>query len=188
MTLENVTKVSVWSLEGGRLLRWARWPIFYVQKEGIVLRIGKIALKQLLSPVVEALGFQIWGIEIEKNKSTALLRVYIDLTDNFISVDDCAVVSKHIVAILNVERVFAGKYTLEVSSPGIERPLYDLAHYESFVGHDIALRLRFPHGNRKNFKGCLHGVEGDEIVVRIDSSEYLFPFENIDRANVIAKF
>ena len=183
-----MTKVSVWSLEGGRLLRWARWPIFYVQKEGIVLRIGKIALKQLLSPVVEALGFQIWGIEIEKNKSTALLRVYIDLTDNFISVDDCAVVSKHIVAILNVERVFAGKYTLEVSSPGIERPLYDLAHYESFVGHDIALRLRFPHGNRKNFKGCLHGVEGDEIVVRIDSSEYLFPFENIDRANVIAKF
>ena len=152
------------------------------------MRIGKIALKQLLSPVVEALGFQIWGIEIEKNKSTALLRVYIDLTDNFISVDDCAVVSKHIVAILNVERVFAGKYTLEVSSPGIERPLYDLAHYESFVGHDIALRLRFPHGNRKKFKGCLHGVEGDEIVVRIDSSEYLFPFENIDRANVIAKF
>ena len=152
------------------------------------MRIGKIALKQLLSPVVEALGFQIWGIEIENNKSIALLRVYIDLTDNFISVDDCAAVSKHIVAILNVERVFAGKYTLEVSSPGIERPLYDLAHYESFVGHDIALRLRFPHGNRKKFKGCLHGVEGDEIVVRIDSSEFLFPFENIDRANVIAKF
>jgi ribosome maturation factor RimP len=159
-----------------------------VQKERIILRIGKIALKQLLSPIVEALGFQLWGIEIENNKSIALLRVYIDLADNFISVDDCAVVSKHIVAILNVEQVFVGKYTLEVSSPGIERPLYDLAHFESFVGHDIALKLRFAHGNRKNFKGCLHGVEGEEIVVRIDNSEYLFPFENIDRANVIAKF
>ena len=159
-----------------------------MHKERIILRIGKIALRQLLSPIVEALGFQLWGIEIENNKSIALLRVYIDLADNFISVDDCVVVSKHIVAILNVEQIFAGRYTLEVSSPGIERPLYELAQYASFVGHDIALKLRFAHGNRKNFKGCLHGVEGEEIVVRIDNSEYLFPFENIDRANVIAKF
>ena len=143
------------------------------------MRIGKIALRQLLSPIVEALGFQLWGIEIENNKSIALLRVYIDLADNFISVDDCAVVSKHIVSILIVEEVVVGKYTLEVSSPGVERPLYDLAHFESFVGHDVALKLRFAHGNRKNFKGCLHGVEGDEIVVGIDSSEYLLSLIHI---------
>ncbi|MAH73881.1 MAG: ribosome maturation factor RimP [Cellvibrionales bacterium TMED49] len=152
------------------------------------MTIGRIALKHILSPVIEALGFQVWGIEIDNNKKVTLLRVYIDLTDDFISVDDCALVSQHVAAILNVEQVFTGRYTLEVSSPGIERPLYDLEHYELFVGHDIAVKLKFAHGNRKNFKGCLHAVEGDEVVVRIDSSEYLFPFENIDRANIIAKF
>ena len=171
-----------------KLLEWAKWPIFYGYKVRLILTIGKIALKQLLSPVIEALGFQLWGIEIENNKKVSLLRVYIDLIDTFISVDDCEVVSKHVASILDIERVFSGKYTLEVSSPGIERQLYDLAQYELFIGHEIALKLRFAHENRKNFKGCLHGVEGDEVVVQIESSEYLFPFENIDRANVIAKF
>ena len=80
-------------------------------------------------------------------------------------VEDCERVSRQSSAILDVEEAINGEYVLEVSSPGMDRPLYELAQYEQYIGENISLRLRFPYEGRRNFKGRLSAVDGDEIVL-----------------------
>jgi ribosome maturation factor RimP len=87
-----------------------------------------------------------------------------------------------------VEDAISGEYILEVSSPGMDRPLYELAQYERYIGEDVSLRLRFAYDGRRNFKGRLVGVDGDEIVLVVADTEYLFPVEGIDKANVVPRF
>jgi ribosome maturation factor RimP len=87
-----------------------------------------------------------------------------------------------------VEGVINGEYILEVSSPGMDRPLYELGHYEKYIGEDISLRLRFPYEGRRNFKGRLTGVDGDEIILVAADHEFLFPVEGIEKANVVPRF
>ena len=89
---------------------------------------------------------------------------------------------------LDVEDIISGEYVLEVSSPGMDRPLYELAQYEKFTGEDVSLRLRFPYEGRRNFKGRLVAVDGDEIVLVVADTEYLFPIEGIEKANVVPRF
>ena len=89
---------------------------------------------------------------------------------------------------LDVEDVINGEYILEVSSPGMDRPLYELSQYEQYIGEDISLRLRFPYEGRRNFKGRLTGVDGDEIIVVATDHEFLFPVEGIEKANVVPRF
>jgi ribosome maturation factor RimP len=90
--------------------------------------------------------------------------------------------------VLDVEDAISGEYVLEVSSPGMDRPLYELAQYERYIGEDVSLRLRFAYDGRRNFKGRLVGVDGDEIVLVVADTEYLFPVEGIDKANVVPRF
>jgi ribosome maturation factor RimP len=116
-----------------------------------------------------------------------LLRVYIDSPDG-ISVEDCATVSRQISALLDVEDPISGEYLLEVSSPGMDRPLYTLDHFARFAGELIKLRLRAPVEGRRNFSGVLKGVEEDDVVVEVDAHEYLLPFDLIERANVVPRF
>jgi len=103
-------------------------------------------------------------------------------------VDDCATVSRQISAILDVEDPIAGEYMLEVSSPGMDRPLFTLDQFRRFSGEQVKIRLRSPFEGRRNFKGALIGVEGDEVVVAVDEHEYLLPIELIDKAQVIPRF
>ena len=86
------------------------------------------------------------------------------------------------------EEAINGEYILEVSSPGMDRPLYELDHYQQFIGEDISLRLRFPYEGRRNFKGRLTAVDGDEVVVVVADTEFLFPVEGIEKANVVPRF
>jgi ribosome maturation factor RimP len=138
--------------------------------------------------VVEALGCELWCLELQTGGKTKLLRIYIDRAEDGIGVDDCERVSRQASAVLDVEEAINGEYILEVSSPGMDRPLYELSQYEQYIGEDISLRLRFPYEGRRNFKGRLTGIDDDEIVLVVTDHEFLFPVEGIEKANVIPRF
>lgn len=143
-------------------------------------------LQQLLQPTVEALGFELWGVEHLSQGRHSVLRLYID-RDAGISVDDCALVSGQVGAVLDVEDPIAGDYTLEVSSPGLDRRLFELEQYARFAGEQIDLKLRVPFEGRRRFQGILKGVEDEDIVVQVDDHEYLLPFDQVDKARVELK-
>ncbi|MDO6515211.1 MULTISPECIES: ribosome maturation factor RimP [Neptuniibacter] len=144
-------------------------------------------LQELIEPSVIALGVELWGIEFLSQGKHSTLRVYID-SENGISVDDCAKVSHQISGIMDVEDPIAGNYTLEVSSPGVDRPLFTLEQFAAYAGSHIQLRLRIAYEGRRKFKGILNGIEGDDILVVVDDEEYMLPIEYIDRANIIPQF
>ena len=137
----------------------------------------------MLEPTIEALGFELWGIEHISQGRHSVLRVYID-SDNGIGVEDCAAVSQQVSAILDVEDPITGEYTLEVSSPGMDRLLFKLEQYSGYLGEQIELRLRTPFEGRRKFKGILKEIEGEDVVVHVDDHEYLLPFSAIDKARV----
>ena len=149
---------------------------------------GNQVLKQLIKPVVEALDCELWGIEMQMGGKAKLLRIFIDRDEDGVGIDDCERVSRQTSAILDVEDVIAGEYVLEVSSPGMDRPLYELDHYARYLGEEISIRLRFPYEGRRNYKGRLKAIEGDEVVVVVADSEFLFPVEGIEKANLVPQF
>ena len=108
-------------------------------------------LHALLAPVVEALGYQCWGVEFLSQGRHSLLRVYIDHS-NGILVDDCEKVSRQLSGVLDVEDPISSDYTLEVSSPGLDRPLFTLEQYAANVGEQIKIKLRSPFEGRRNFQ------------------------------------
>ncbi|MFK7161703.1 ribosome maturation factor RimP [Marinospirillum sp. MEB164] len=140
-------------------------------------------LEQLLEPTVTSLGYEFWGLEFSGRGSQTLLRVYIE-SDAGILVDDCAKVSRQLSAILDVEDPIPGEYTLEVSSPGLDRPLFKLEHYQRYSGQSVQIKLRLAFEGRRKFTGVLKGVEGDEVILHVDEDEFCFPIETIDQAKV----
>ncbi|RRW43966.1 ribosome maturation factor RimP [Pseudomonas luteola] len=144
-------------------------------------------LQAMLAPVIEALGYECWGIEYISQGRHSLLRVYIDHS-NGILVEDCEKVSRQVSGILDVEDPIPGEYTLEVSSPGMDRPLFTLEQFNAFVGEQVKIRLRSPYEGRRNFLGLLRSVEEQDVVVQVGDHEYLLPVEMIDKANVIPRF
>ena len=144
-------------------------------------------LHELIEPSVTALGFELWGIEYLVQGAHSVLRIYIDSKDG-ITVDDCAKVSHQVSGVLDVEEPISGHYNLEVSSPGMDRPLFTLEQFAAWAGHQVQLRLRVPFEGRRKFKGLLNGVEGDEVLLVVDKEEYLLPIDLIDRANIVPQF
>jgi len=144
-------------------------------------------LKSLIEPVVTGLGYDLWGMDHLTQGRHSVLKIYID-AENGIEVDDCAKVSRQLSGVLEVEDPIRGNYTLEVSSPGLDRRLYTLVQFEAFKGATIKLTLSRPFNGKRRFTGLLCGVEGDEVVVRSGDEETLFPFDQIDRANVVPEF
>lgn len=144
-------------------------------------------LQALLSPVVEALGYECWGVEFFSQGRHSLLRVYID-HENGILVDDCEKVSRQLSGVLDVEDPISVEYTLEVSSPGMDRPLFTLEQFSRYPGEQVKIKLRSPFEGRRNFQGILRGVEDQDIVLLVDDHEYLLPVDMIDRASIIPRF
>ncbi len=145
------------------------------------------ALNALIEPVVTAMGFELWGIELLPQGKHSRLVVYIDSPAG-ITVDHCADVSRQISGVLDVEDPIPGKYQLEVSSPGMDRPLFDLDQFARFKGHTVSLRLRAPFEGRRKFKGLLAGVENDEVLLQLDGEEYCFPIDSIEQARIVPQF
>ena len=140
-------------------------------------------IADMLQPTVAALGYELWGVEYVAQGKHSVVRVYIDSPAG-ISVDDCAVVSTQVSGIFDVEDPIAGEYTLEVSSPGMDRLLFTLEQYAAYVGEVVELRLRSAFEGRRRFKGVLKGIEGEDVVVQIDDHEFLLPYSAIEKARV----
>lgn len=142
-------------------------------------------LNDLLKPLVEALGYDFWGLEYISQGKNSVLRVFIDKEEG-IAVDDCAVVSRQISGVMDVEDPIASEYNLEVSSPGLDCPIFTLEQFKQFVGELVEVKLRYAYEGRRKFKGQLVGIEDEEdIVVHVDNHEYLLPIDAIDKANLI---
>ncbi|WP_432471102.1 ribosome maturation factor RimP [Amphritea sp. HPY] len=144
-------------------------------------------LQELIEPSVVALGYQFWGFEMLSQGRHSMLRIYID-AEAGIDVEDCAKVSRQVSGVLDVEDPISGEYTLEVSSPGMDRPLFTLEQYKAYVGHVVQLKLRMPFDGRRNFKGVLSGIEDEDIVLIVDQDEYLLPIDHIEKANIVPQF
>ena len=144
-------------------------------------------LTALVAPVVEAMGCQLWGLEYFTHGRSSTLRLYIDREEG-VGLAECEKVSRQVSSVLDVEDPISGEYTLEVSSPGMDRPLYTLEQYARYVGEQVAIKLRSAFEGRRKFNGQLNGVEGDEIIVVVEDHEYVLPIELIEKANVVPRF
>ena len=144
-------------------------------------------LQALLVPVVEGLGYQCWGIEFISQGRHSLLRIYID-KESGVLVEDCEIVSRQVSGILDVEDPISAEYTLEVSSPGMDRPLFTIEQFALHAGEQVKIKLRSPFDGRRNFQGLLRGVEEQDVVVQVEDHEYLLPIDQIDKANIIPTF
>ncbi|TDQ57210.1 ribosome maturation factor RimP [Mesocricetibacter intestinalis] len=144
-------------------------------------------LQEMLQGPVEDLGFELWGIECQRAGRYLTLRLFID-KDGGVIVDDCADVSRQVSAVLDVEDPITDKYNLEVSSPGLDRPLFTLAQYQGYIGREICLHLRIPVSDRRKWQGRLENIEGDMLTLTVDGQSQSFVFGNIQKANLIPKF
>ena len=143
-------------------------------------------LTELLEPVIESMGFELWGLEFHSNGKNQVLRIYIDSDNgNGIGIDDCSGVSRQCAAILDVEDPIQTEYQLEVSSPGMDRPLYKLDQFARYVGQKVKLQLRFPYEGQRKYTGTLTSVENEDLVLAVDDHEYLFPVDGIEKASLI---
>lgn len=142
-------------------------------------------IQAVIAPVVESLECELVGIEYGRQGRNGLLRIYID-KEGGVGVQDCQRVSHQLSGVLDVEDVIKEQYQLEVSSPGLDRPLFTLAHFERFAGHKVRLTLVSPINGQRKFKGTIEGVEEGQVIVNIGENELVLTLNAIDKANLIA--
>ena len=141
-------------------------------------------VQAIIEPVVTSLGYELVGAEFLIQGQSGLLRVYIDAEDG-IQMKDCTRVSHQLSGVLDVEDVIKGKYQLEVSSPGLDRPLFTAEHFERFQGHKARVKLSVPLEGQRKFKGALKGVKNDQVILEVDGKDILLSLNAIDKANLI---
>ncbi len=144
-------------------------------------------LTELLTPTVEAAGFELLGVEFVSAGRHSTLRLYIDHPEG-VNVDHCALVSREVGAILDVEDPIPNEYNLEVSSPGLDRPLFTPEHFAKVIGQKIEVKLAIPQDGRRRFKGALVAIEDDMLVIEVDGKPYRLLMDNVDKANVVPVF
>ena len=145
----------------------------------------EITLRDRLGSLVNAMGYEFVGCELQRGGSRAILRIYID-KENGITLADCSQVSHQVSAMLDVEDPIQENYSLEVSSPGLDRPLFEITQYQKQIGNRVKVRVYVPIHNRRKFVGILLRVDGDNIHLLVDAEEMVLPYSDIERANVIA--
>lgn len=156
-------------------------PTFYFQR---TMRAFNDRLCKIIEPAVAGLGYELVGIQYLPERKEALLRVYIDNPAG-IGLDDCEQVSRQISGVLDVENPVRGQYNLEVSSPGLDRPLFKPVHFRQFSGCRVRIRLDIPWEGRKNITGELIGCESDTVLIREDGVERGIPLDSIGFARLV---
>ncbi len=157
-------------------------------------------ISRMLAPTVASLGVELLGIEYLPAPGSALVRLYIDVPAHelaqspagngeelprSVSIEDCEAVSREVSAQLDVEDPIAGNYTLEVSSPGLDRPLFTLAHFSRFLGDTARVTLRLPQDGRRRLTGVITRAGEDGVVFLVDDTEFLVAADNIDKARLV---
>ena len=142
----------------------------------------------LLAPLISDLHYECVGCEFVPQQGNSLLRIYIDVPDGIVAIEDCEKVSREVSAFLDVEDAIPGRYRLEVSSPGFDRPLFTLAHFERHVGLQVSVQTQVPVNNRRKFKGPMVAVDGDVISINVDGTVHSIPFADIQKARLVPDY
>jgi ribosome maturation factor RimP len=141
-------------------------------------------LAKLLEPTVERLGYELVDLEVRLGGKGGLVRVFIDKPEG-IDLDDCESVSRAVSALLDVEDPVPGNYNLEVSSPGLDRKLTKVEHFQRFEGEIVKVQMRFPIEGRRRFRGTLVSSDDENIVVNVDGESHSLPLKTIDTARLV---
>ena len=141
-------------------------------------------LKKLLEPTIERQGFELSDLEANLGGKGGVIRIFIDHPDG-IDLEDCEKVSLAVSALLDVEDPLPGQYNLEVSSPGLDRKLTKVEHFQRFEGETLKVHMRFPIEGRKRFRGTLVSSDDENIVVEVDGESHALPMATIDTARLV---
>ncbi len=143
-------------------------------------------LQDIIRNAVDSLGYEVWGIEFSGTERGGLLRIYID-SPSGVSISDCTIVSKHLDVILDIEDPIKGPYTMEVSSPGLDRKFFSIDQLLPYVGQSMRIKLKVPVENRKKWKGSLKGVDlsSQELIFEWEGEEILFNWKDIENIKLI---
>ena len=140
-------------------------------------------LLDLFEPEITTMGFELLGIELIKNGHISLLRVYIDKFEG-VNIDDCVLVSQQLTGLLDVKDPIKGQYNLEVSSPGIDRPLFTDEQLKKHIGHIVMIKLREKYRGKRKITGVLEAVDNLEIIIKCNENNEKIPSELIDKAKL----
>ncbi len=152
-----------------------RWLVYISKK-----------IKKIITAPVEGLGYELVGIEFIQSRQS-VLRIYIDHEEG-ITVDSCSDVSKEVSSVLDVEDPITVPYNLEISSPGLDRPLFTARHYAQFIGEKVNLMLRMAIQNQRKWQGIIKSVDGESIIVAVNQKDEVFALSNIQKANLVPHF
>ncbi|MDF1797062.1 MAG: ribosome maturation factor RimP [Coxiellaceae bacterium] len=144
-------------------------------------------LEAIFTPSVEALGCHIWHCELQTAGKRKILRLLIE-GENGVNANVCAKISRQVSSILDVENLVSGQYMLEVSSPGMDRPLVKPEHFQQYVGRKVKLKLRMPQQERRQWTGELQQCDDEQIHLVTDEGELDVRLDNIDKANLVPDF
>ena len=144
-------------------------------------------LNELLQPLVEDLGFEFIGLEYNPNPKHSVLRIYID-HENGVGIQDCETVSRETAALLDVKDPIRSHYNLEVSSPGLDRPLFTPAHYSEFTGYEVQINMYAPQDGRRKFSGPILSAGESSVNIEQDGSEVTLQYDNIAKAKLIPDY
>ena len=149
-------------------------------------------ITELLGPTIESLGLELLGIEYLPAPGGATLRLYIDVPANeggepgrTVTIEDCESVSREVSAQLDVADPISSNYTLEVSSPGLDRPLFTAAQFARFLGEEAKVGLKLPQDGRRRLQGRILRVEAGNVVFGLDGAEFVVASDNIDKARLV---
>ena len=145
---------------------------------------GSARLNALIGPAVEGLGYEFVGLQFMRQRRQSLLRVYID-SNAGVTLGDCARVSDQLSGLLDVEDPINGAYSLEVSSPGLDRPLFSEQHFERYRGARVRVKMSVPIGGQRNFSGTLDGCRDGAVILLRDGREHALPIEDVSIARLI---
>ncbi|WP_454785006.1 ribosome maturation factor RimP [Legionella sp. WA2024007413] len=140
-------------------------------------------LEDLLAPTINDMGYELWGCEYLSQGKHSLLRIYIDKIDG-IGIEDCEAVSHQVSALLDVEDPISGNYSLEVSSPGIPRPLFKNWQYQRYIGHEVQVKTFKPIEGKRKLLGTIVSVSENTLVIKINNEDQELLFSNIVKASL----
>jgi ribosome maturation factor RimP len=144
-------------------------------------------IQQIVDQVVSAMGYELVGVEFNSGQRNSVLRVYID-TEQGVTLEDCQAVSHQLSGVLDVEDPIKGNYSLEISSPGLDRPIFKATDFDRFAGRRVKIKLATPQAGRRNFTGQLQGVQDEDVVLLEDDNEIRLSLSRIDTARLVPEF
>lgn len=184
--MNNLVLRSIISGQIGLLVQVGIMPTFFFNENRIMVSV-EARIKDIIRQQIEEDGYELLHVEMHSEGGSPILRIYVDSPAG-ITVDDCANISRKVAVLLDVEDPVEGKYTLEVSSPGIERPLFSEKDYLRFKGREIRLSTRNKIDNQRKFRGHIDSFENGVLKLASEGRLVSIDFDEIKKANLVYDF